>query len=117
MTIKSLVSDIAAAAPSLYMSSQGRRSLFYLVAPRTRRHFTPAQIVTLAETDATRKKTSKKDDELRISEIRKAASESLLAWIADKGAGVSTDTGGSLVVCEIMLEGDGGTLFVENLVS
>lgn len=92
------------------MSSQGRRSLIHLVSPRTRRHFTPAQIVTLSETDATRAKTSKKDDALRISEIRKAASEGLLAWIADKGADVSRDTGGSLVVCEVTLEGDGGEL-------
>ena len=110
LTAKSLVSDIVASAPSLYTSPQGRRALFYLVAPRTRRHFTPAQIATLAETDPIRAKTSKKDDALRVSEIRKAASEGLLAWIAEKGAEVSRDTGGSLVVLEVMLEAEGGTL-------
>ncbi|RDX46428.1 ARM repeat-containing protein [Lentinus brumalis] len=107
LTAKSLVSDVVSAAPTLYTSSQGRRSLIYLVAPRTRRHFTPAQIATLAETDAARAKTSKKDDELRTSEIRKAASEGLLSWVADSGAEVSRDPGGSLVVCEIMLDADG----------
>ncbi|RPD65176.1 ARM repeat-containing protein [Lentinus tigrinus ALCF2SS1-7] len=107
LTAKSLVSDVVAAASTLYTSSQGRRSLFYLVAPRTRRHFTPAQIATLAETDAIRAKTSKKDDELRTSEIRKAASEGLLNWVAQSGAEVSRDPGGSLVVCEIMLDADG----------
>ncbi|KAI0635454.1 ARM repeat-containing protein [Trametes polyzona] len=107
LTAKSLVSDIVASAPSLYTSSQGRRSLFYLVAPRTRRHFTPAQIATLAETDSIRAKTSKKDDSLRAAEIRKAASEGLLQWIADSGADVARDTGGSLVVCEVMLEAEG----------
>ena len=102
------MSDVVSAAPSLYTSPQGRRSLFYLVAPRTRRHFTPAQIATLAETDAIRAKTSKKDVELRTAEIRRAASEGLLSWIAESGAEVSRDPGGSLVVCEIMLEADGG---------
>ncbi|KAI0764723.1 ARM repeat-containing protein [Fomes fomentarius] len=107
LTAKSLVSDIVASAPSLYKSSQGRRSLIYLVAPRTRRHFTPAQIATIAETDATRAKTSKKDDTLRASEILKAASEGLLDWVAQSGSEVSRDPGGSLVVLEIMLEADG----------
>ncbi|KAI0327732.1 ARM repeat-containing protein [Cubamyces sp. BRFM 1775] len=107
LTAKSLVSDIVASAPSLYTSPQGRRSIFYLVAPRTRRHFTPAQIATLAETDPVRAKTSKKDEALRASEILKAASDGLLQWIADSGAEVSRDTGGSLVVLEVMLEADG----------
>ena len=44
LTAKSLVADIVAAAQSLYLSPQGRRSLIYLVSPRTRRHFTPAQV-------------------------------------------------------------------------
>ncbi|KAM5543745.1 hypothetical protein V8D89_002362 [Ganoderma adspersum] len=107
LTAKSLVSDIVASAPTLYTSPQGRRALFYLVSPRTRRHFTPAQIATLAETDSIRTKTSKKDETLRTSEIRKAASEGLLSWIAQSGADVSRDPGGSLVVLEVMLEADG----------
>ncbi|CDO74224.1 hypothetical protein BN946_scf184721.g3 [Trametes cinnabarina] len=107
LTTKSLVSDIVSSAPTLYTSPQGRRSLFYLVSPRTRRHFTPAQITTLAETDAIRAKTSKKDAALRTEEIRKAASDALLQWIAESGAEVSRDTGGSLVVIEVMLEADG----------
>ncbi|KAI0646045.1 ARM repeat-containing protein [Trametes meyenii] len=107
LTAKSLVSDMVTSAPFLYASSQGRRSIIYLVAPRTRRHFTPAQIATLAETDPIRAKTSKKDDELRASEIRKAASDGLLQWITESGAEVAKDTGGSLVVCEIMLEAEG----------
>ncbi|KAI0763930.1 ARM repeat-containing protein [Trametes elegans] len=107
LTAKSLVSDIVAAAPSLYTSPQGRRAIFYLVSPRTRRHFTPAQIATLAETDPIRAKTSKKDDELRATEIRKAASDGLLQWVAEDGPEVARDTGGSLVVTEIMLEAEG----------
>ncbi|KAI1798466.1 ARM repeat-containing protein [Ganoderma leucocontextum] len=107
LTAKSLVSGIVASAPSLYTSPQGRRALFYLISPRTRRHFTPAQIATLAETDSIRANTSKKDDIVRTSEIRKAASEGLLSWIAQSGADVSRDPGGSLVVLEVMLEADG----------
>ncbi|KAJ3551893.1 hypothetical protein NM688_g4447 [Phlebia brevispora] len=109
LTAKSLVSDITASASSLYTSPQGRRSLIYLVSPRTRRHFTPAQISLLAETDAVRAKTSKKDDQLRTEEIRKAASEPLLSWVAEKGAEIARDPGGSLVVGEIMLYAEGGT--------
>lgn len=56
-----------------------------------------------------RAKTSKKDDDLRTGEIRKAASESLLEWVAKNGAEVSRDPGGSLVVGEIMLYAEGGT--------
>jgi len=40
--------------------------------------------------------------------VRKAASESLLAWVADQGESVVREPGGSLVVVEIMLFADGG---------
>ena len=46
LTAKSLVSDMVASAAELYVSPQGRRALIYLVCPRTRRHFTPAQVCT-----------------------------------------------------------------------
>lgn len=52
--------------------------------------------------------TSKKDDSVRAAEIRKAASESLLEFVAKHGKEVATDTGGSLLVNEIMLQTDGG---------
>ncbi|KAI0339334.1 ARM repeat-containing protein [Trametopsis cervina] len=107
LTGKSLVADIVAAAQTLYTSPQGRRSLIYLVSPRTRRHFTPAQIALLAETDVTRSQTSKKDEKLRAEEVRRAASELLLAWIATNGADVVRDPGGSLVVTEVMLYSEG----------
>ncbi|EPS98150.1 hypothetical protein FOMPIDRAFT_1061485 [Fomitopsis schrenkii] len=107
LTAKSLVSDITAFAPELYVSPQGRRALIYLVCPRTRRHFTPAQVANLAETDRTRARTSKKDDTIRAAEIRKAASDGLLSWLAESGATVAREPGGSLVVCEVMLYADG----------
>ncbi|THH26885.1 hypothetical protein EUX98_g7302 [Antrodiella citrinella] len=107
LTAKSLVADIANAASALYASPQGRRSLIYLISPRTRRHFTPAQIALLAETDSVRAKTSKKDEKVRSEEIRKAASESLLAWLSEKSAEVVRDPGGSLITGEIMLSSEG----------
>ncbi|KAI0683160.1 ARM repeat-containing protein [Cytidiella melzeri] len=107
LTGKSLVADIVASASTLYTSPQGRRSLIYLVSPRTRRHFTPAQINLLAETDAARSQTSKKDDKLRTEEVCKAASESLLSWITKNGADIMRDPGGSLVVTEVMLYSEG----------
>ncbi|KAH9837998.1 ARM repeat-containing protein [Rhodofomes roseus] len=110
LTAKSLVSDMTGSASTLYTSPQGRRALIYLVAPRTRRHFTPAQIATLAETDAVRARTSKKDEALRAAEIRKAASDGLLSWLAESGADVAREPGGSLVVCEVMLYAEGDNL-------
>jgi pumilio family protein 6 len=91
--------------------------LFYLLIPRSRRHFTPAQINSLSETDAIRTETSKKDDEVRKEEIRKAASEALIEFVEQKGDVVARDTGGSLLVTEIMLCAEGGEHFVYDIVT
>ncbi|KAL0577745.1 Pumilio y domain member 6 [Marasmius crinis-equi] len=104
---KSVVTQMTESASTLVPTPQGRRALFYLLVPRTRRHFTPAQIVSLAETDEARTATSKKDPEVRASEIRQAASEALLSWVAEKGEALSREPGGSLVVTEVMLYADG----------
>lgn len=111
LTAKSLVSDITSHTSSLATSPQGRRSLFHLIVPRSRRHFTPAQIAVIAETDDVRAKTSKKDSTIRESEIRKAASEGLLQFVAENGAETARDTGGSLLVLEIMLYAEGGQIY------
>ena len=108
---KSLVSELTAVAPTIWKSTHGRRSLLYLIAPRSRRHFTPAQIATLAETDVTKAQTSKKDGSVRATEILKAASGSLLEFVARHGKEAVLSTGGSLLVLEIMLQADGGAYF------
>ncbi|KAH0828555.1 armadillo-type protein [Lanmaoa asiatica] len=110
LTAKSLVSDITSHTSSLATSPQGRRSLLHLIIPRSRRHFTPAQIAVIAETDGIRAKTSKKDSAIRESEIRKAASEGLLLFVAENGAETARDPGGSLLVLEIMLCSEGDKL-------
>jgi len=104
---KGLISLITASAQKLCTSPQGRRSLLYLIVPRTRRHFTPAQIASLAETDEIRSKTSKKGPTVREEEVRKAASEDLLRWIEDSGEALVREPGGSLVVSEVMLHAEG----------
>ena len=63
----------------------------------------------MAETDAIRDRTSKKPVALREEEVRKAASPDLVSWVAEEGAHVVRDTGGCLVVTEIMLYADEGT--------
>lgn len=108
LTAKSLVSDITTHASTLINTPQGRRALFYLLVPRSRRHFTPAQIAIIAEIDSIRGKTSKKAADVREGEIRTAASEGLLNFVVDNGAEAARDTGGSLVVLDIMLHADGG---------
>ena len=65
----------------------------------------------MAETDATKAQTSRKDDSVRATEIRKAASEPLLEFVARYGKEAALDTGGSLLVLEILLQADGGTFF------
>lgn len=108
LTGRSLVSDITSHTSSLATSPQGRRSLFHLIVPRSRRHFTPAQIALIAETDTIRAKTSKKDDIIRQNEIRKAASEELVQFVVENGVETARDTGGSLLVLDITLYADGG---------
>ena len=65
-------------------------------------------ISNISETDDLREQTSKKSSDVRAAEICAAASSELLSWIVSDGAEVSRDTGGSLVITEIMLEAHGG---------
>ncbi|ESK93677.1 puf family rna-binding protein [Moniliophthora roreri MCA 2997] len=104
---KSVVAQMTESGSVLIATPQGRRALFYLLIPRTRRHFTPAQIASLAETDQARSVTSKKDDSIRKDEVRSFASEGLVQWVAEKGAELCLEPGASLVVAEIMLYADG----------
>ncbi|EAU87141.1 puf family RNA-binding protein [Coprinopsis cinerea okayama7 len=104
---KSIVSEIVNSAEKLYTTVQGRRALLYLIVPRSRRHFTPAQIASLAETDETRSRTSKKSPENRESEIRTSASEGLISWVQEEASTLIRDPGASLVVTDIMLNAEG----------
>ncbi|KAI9457592.1 ARM repeat-containing protein [Lactarius psammicola] len=118
LVAKSILASITQNAKSLQTSAAGRRTLLYLVVPRHRRYYTPAMISTISETDDLRAHTSKKSPDVRTSEIRAAASPELLSWVVRDGAEVSRDTGGSLVITEIMLEthGDKGAA-IEALLS
>ncbi|KAJ7661236.1 puf family RNA-binding protein [Mycena rosella] len=107
LVVKTLVPEMTGPAQTLCQTQQGRRALLYLVVPRTRRHFTPAQIASLAETDEVRARTSKKTQEVREAEIRAGASEALIKWVKDKGAALLRETGASLVLTEIMLFAEG----------
>ncbi|KAG6810840.1 hypothetical protein H0H92_010104 [Tricholoma furcatifolium] len=107
LAAKSLIAEMTSPASKLIESPQGRRALFYLLVPRTRRHFTPVQINSLAETDETRSRTSKKEPAVREEEVRKFASEALLSWLEQNTATIIREPGGSLVAAEIMLFADG----------
>jgi pumilio family protein 6 len=108
LTGKSLLTDLTSHASTLVKTAQGRRALLYPLVGRARRHFTPALVKALAETDPIRAKTSKKDAGARADEVRKAASEGLLAWVEKEGAEAVRETAGSLVVVDVMLYADGG---------
>ncbi|KAJ7025570.1 armadillo-type protein [Mycena alexandri] len=107
LVIKTLIPEMTSPAQTLVQTAQGRRALLYLLVPRTRRHFMPAQIALLAETDEIRAKTSKKTSEVREAEVRAGASEALIKWVKDKGALLLRETAASLVVTEIMLFAEG----------
>ncbi|KAI0300132.1 ARM repeat-containing protein [Multifurca ochricompacta] len=104
---KSILPSITQNAKSLQASTVGRRTLLYTLVPRDRRYYTPAIIARVAETDGLRMHTSKKPSDVRIAEICAAASPELLSWVVQDGAEVSRETGGSLVITEIMLETNG----------
>ncbi|KAG6916513.1 hypothetical protein DXG01_006514 [Tephrocybe rancida] len=78
---KPLLDEMTSPATNLFVSPQGRRALFYLLVPRTKRHFTPAQIAPLSETDETRARTRRRP----------------------------TEPGGSFVAAEIMLFAGGAS--------
>jgi len=65
-------------------------------------------IARISETDNLRALTSKKSSDVRAAEICSAASSELLSWVVRDGAEVSRETGGSLVITEILLEAHGG---------
>ncbi|KAF8519730.1 armadillo-type protein [Hysterangium stoloniferum] len=114
LTAKQLIAELLPSPPTsttpstLLTSAAGRRTLLYTIIPRSLRHFTPAIVHALAETDALRAKTSKKDEAVRRDEVRAAASPGLLALVEERGVEMSRDPKGSLVVAEIILftEGD-----------
>ena len=93
---------------SLHASAAGRRTVLYPLVPRDRRHYTPSMIGRISETDSLRAHTSKKSSDVRAAEICSAASPEFLSWVMRDGAEVSRETGGSLVITEIMLETHGG---------
>ncbi|KAI0281835.1 armadillo-type protein [Russula aff. rugulosa BPL654] len=104
---KSILPSITQNAKSLQANTAGRRTLLYLLVPRDRRYYTPSMIVRISETDSLRALTSKKSSDVRATEICSAASSELLSWVMRDGAEVSRETGGSLVITEIMLEAHG----------
>ncbi|KAI9573227.1 hypothetical protein HD554DRAFT_1158189 [Boletus coccyginus] len=92
---------------SLAKSLQGRRSLFYLIVPCSRRHFTLAQIAVMSGTDDIHAEAGKRNSMIRESEIWKAAGEGLLRFMAENGAETARDTGRNLLVLDIMLYAKG----------
>jgi len=104
---KSILPSITQNVKSLQANATGRRTVLYPLVPRDRRHYTPSMIVRISETDSLRTHSSKKSSDVRTAEICSAASPEFLSWVVRDGAEVSRETGGSLVITEIMLEAHG----------
>ncbi|KAF8671507.1 hypothetical protein RHS04_08295 [Rhizoctonia solani] len=103
---KSLVTDITSLSPSL-SRTLARRVLLYLLVPRTPRHFTPALLRTISQTDFAQGTTSKKDPEIRRAELRAAASPGMVKAIEDDAEALVRDRGASVFVGEVMLFAQG----------
>ncbi|KAF8703654.1 hypothetical protein RHS03_06195, partial [Rhizoctonia solani] len=103
---KSLVTDITFLSPSL-SRTLARRVLLYLLVPRTPRHFTPALLRTISQTDFAQGTTSKKDPEIRRAELRAAASPGMVKAIEDDAEALVRDRGASVFVGEVMLFAQG----------
>lgn len=113
MMAKSVVQEITQHASKFAFDSHkhGRRALLYLLVPRSPRHFPPATTTLLAETDAGRARTSKKDPDVRLREIRAAATEGrtgLLKLAEERMDEMMRDPGASLLLTEILLYSEGG---------
>jgi len=76
---------------------------------RSSRHFIPALTISLASTDPIRERTSKKAEDVRRDEVRRAVSEGYLAAVVHDLEAMTSDPGGSLVLGEVMLFAEGGT--------
>ena len=122
MMAKSVVQEITQHAGTFAFDSHkhGRRALLYLLVPRSPRHFTPATTALLVETDAARARTSKKDADVRLREIRTAAAEGptgLLKLAEGRMDGMARDPGASLLLAEILLYSEGGKCTVDHRVT
>ncbi|KAG9094548.1 pumilio domain member 6 [Ceratobasidium sp. 370] len=106
MVGKSLVTDIAALSPNS-SRTLARRVLLYLLTPRSPRHFTPALLRSITQTDFAQGTTSKKDVDVRRSELRAVGSPGMLKAVEDNAETLVRDRGGSIFVGEVMLFADG----------
>ncbi|THU90371.1 ARM repeat-containing protein [Dendrothele bispora CBS 962.96] len=101
---------------TLLSTPTGRRTILYTLVPRSTRHFTPALIRSISETDKVRDEAgeSKKEPKIREKEIREGVGKILVEFVEDslkeverngkdKGKDVLTDPALTLVTGEIML--------------
>ncbi|KAJ9125350.1 hypothetical protein QFC22_000310 [Naganishia vaughanmartiniae] len=105
---KAIIADIGQMAGDLALDKHGRKVLFYLIAPRSTRHFIPSTIAQLKQSDESAAKTSKKDKDIRRKELKAVMSPDLLKLVEDQGEQLLRDTGASILVTEILLSADGG---------
>ncbi len=121
LVAKSFISEITSRASSFVLpptSSQAsnhsinltaaRRVILYLLIPRSSRYFPPSLTSILAATDEARSRTSRKDMNVRMKEVREAASDDLIQLVNGKADEMLRDPAASLVLSEIMLHAEGG---------
>lgn len=84
-----------------------RIPLLYPLAGRERRLLTPAKCQQLEEIDVIRAQTSKKDPQIRQSELRKAISPILLKTVMENAQLLSQDTFGTQFITEVLISSDG----------
>lgn len=100
---KAFVPELRESMSDLIISKHGRRPFLYVLLGRSSRYFSPTVLAKLKEIDEWKKGTSKKDDEVRRSELNVAFSPLILKAISENISVILKVSTGSQFVAEALL--------------
>ncbi|ANB11021.1 Puf6p [Sugiyamaella lignohabitans] len=104
---KSFTADLKENINSLIVSKTGRRAFLYLLLGLSPRYFTPTIIKKFNQLDELKAATSKKDDEVRRTELLKAFSPLFFEAISANTRTILKESLGAQFVAEALLYGIG----------
>lgn len=106
MVSKNFTSDFKENLEELLLSKAARKPFMYLLSGRTTRNFSPAALKQLKQVDEWKKGTSKKDDEVRLNELKKSFSPLLLEGSQEFCKSMLSESTASQLLAEILLFAD-----------
>ena len=93
--------------PELLAGKSGRRPFLYLLLGFSPRYFNKSVLDSVAELNTIKEATSKKDDEVRRSELKKKFSQFMLDGVASYPTPILRESFGSQSVTEVLLYAEG----------